>query len=224
MAAAEKDPADKQTRGEAFISLFMRLRAKGVEDARLFAALEKTPRQYFVEAQYKNLALANCLLPIECGEYIERLDEQLRIIQALRLEPKHRVLEVGTGSGFSAALMALLAARVTSLERYKTLCERARQNFLALGRDNIALRHADALQERQDSGPFDRIIIWPAMEQEPQHFISLLAGNGLLIAPVGAAEAEQKLFCYNKTGSRFETSELFSVRYSPIVPGLAAVL
>ncbi|KAA6205840.1 MAG: protein-L-isoaspartate(D-aspartate) O-methyltransferase [Candidatus Tokpelaia sp.] len=223
MAAAE-NPADKQIKGEAFISLFMRLRAKGVEDSRLFSALEKTPRYYFVEAKYKNLTLANCVLPIECGEYIERLDEQLRIIQALRLEPKHRVLEVGTGSGFSAALMALLALRVTSLERYKTLCERARQNFLALGRGNIILRHADALQERQDSGPFDRIILWPAIEQKPRRFIDLLAGNGLLIAPIGAAEGEQMLICYHKTGSRFETSELFPVRYLPIVPGIAAML
>lgn len=221
-SAAEQ--GQTQAQGEAFISLFMRLRAKGIEDSRLFAALEKTPRHCFVGGQYKALALDNCVLPIECGEYIERLDEQLYMIQALKLEAKHRVLEIGAGSGFSAAIMAQLALRVTSLERYKTLCARARQNFRLLGQENIILRHADALQEPRDSGPYDRILIWPAMAEEPQQFIDLLAGNGILIAPIGAAETAQTVMRYAKTGSRFEVTPLFSVRYLPIMQGMAAFL
>lgn len=216
--------AENLRKGEAFINLFMRLRAKGIEDAGLFSALEKTPRYYFVDSQYQSLALNNCVLPIECGEYIERPDEQLRIIQALQLHPKHRVLEIGTGSGFTAALMAQLALRVTTLERYKTLCERARHNFLLLERHNILLRHADALEEPQTSGPFDRIIIWPAVAEKPEKFIDLLAGSGILIAAIGEAEGEQILIRYTKTGTRFEEEELFPVRYLPIIGGLAAAL
>lgn len=219
-----KDKQDAREQGEAFISLFMRLRAKGIEDTRLFAALEKTPRALFVEAKYHSVALDNCLLPLACGEYIERLDEQMRIIEALKPEPKSRVLEIGAGSGFTAAILARLSQKVNSLERYKTLADEARQNCSRLGLKNVSIRHADACREPRDSGPFDRIILWPAVTAEPQQFINLLAGNGILIAPVGPADGEQTIMFYSKTGSRFEVRELFKVRYAPLTEGLAAIL
>jgi len=216
--------AEEQQKGEAFISLFMRLRAKGIEEPYLFSALEKTPRSYFIDAKYKNLALENCIIPLPCGEYIERLDEQVSIIEALKLDSKNRVLEIGAGSGFTAALMARIALRVTSLERYKTLSEQARQNCAKLKLNNIFIRHADALQETRTDGPFDRIILWPAIAEQPQKFIDLLAGSGILIAPIGAGDGEQTITRYTKTGSRFGVEQLFKVRYSPLIEGKAVIL
>jgi len=216
---------DKQReKGEAYISLFMRLRAKGVEDMRLFAALEQTPRAAFIDPKYRRQALDNGAFPLECGEYIERLDEQAQLIAALNLEPKHRVLEVGSGSGFTAALLGRLALRVTGLERYKMLADGARLQCRRLGLSNVVIRHADALAEPRGSGPYDRIIVWPAVAAEPAQLIDLLAGNGVLLAPIGPAEEQQTIIRYAKTGSRFETRELFKVRYGPICEGLAAFL
>jgi len=210
--------------GEAFVSLFLRLRAKAIDDPRIFAALEQTPRYNFVDPSYIPLALNNCVIPITCGEYIERLDEQIILISSLQLEKKHRVLEVGTGSGFTAALMARLAGRVTTVERYKTLCDQARQHFQALGIDNIILRQTDAVRSLAGSGPFDRIIVWPSLEDEPQSFMELLAGNGVLVAPVGPGDGVQTIVRYAKIGSRFERTDMFRVRYQPFINGVAAIL
>lgn len=210
--------------GEAFVSLFLRLRAKGIDNPRIFAALEQAPRQNFVDPVYAARALDNCVIPIACGEYIERLDEQIILIASLQLEKKHRVLEIGTGSGFTAALMARLAGRVTSVERYKTLCEQARQRFQMLDIDNIVLRQADARHGFLGSGPFDRIVIWPSQEDEPQSFLELLASNGVLVAPVGPAHGIQTIVRYAKIGSRFERADMFRVRYQPFIEGIAAAL
>jgi len=220
----EQEFSSSEEKGEAYISLFMRLRAKGVSDSRLFAALEQTPRAAFIDAKYKNIALDNCALPLACGEYIERLDEQAKIIAALNVEPKHRVLEVGSGSGFTAALLGRMSLRVTGLERYKTLADQARLQCHKQGLDNVTIRHADALAEPKSSGPYDRIIVWPACAAKPAQLISLMAGNGTLIAPIGPAEDAQMMTAYIKTGSRFEMRELFKVRYEPIAQGLAAFL
>jgi len=210
--------------GEAFVSLFLRLRAKAIDDSRIFAALEQTPRHSFFDLDYAAIALRNCVIPIACGEYAERLDEQIILIASLQLEKKHRVLEVGTGSGFTAALMARLAGRVTTVERYRTLCDQARQRFQILDIDNVILRQVDAVYDLAGSGPFDRIIIWPSLEDEPQAFMELLAGNGVLVAPIGPGDGIQTVVRYAKIGSRFERADLFRVRYQPFMEGVAAAL
>ncbi|RCL04043.1 MAG: protein-L-isoaspartate(D-aspartate) O-methyltransferase [Candidatus Tokpelaia sp. JSC189] len=210
--------------GEAFVNLFLRLRAKGIDSPRIFSALEQAQRQNFIDPIYADLALNNCIIPISCGEYIERLDDQIILIASLQLEKKHRVLEIGTGSGFTAALMARLAGRVTSIERYKTLCEQARQRFQVLNIDNITLRQADACYGLTGSGPFDRIVIWPSQKSEPQSFMELLAGNGVLVAPVGPANSIQTIVRYSKIGNCFERADMFRVRYQPFIQGIAAVL
>lgn len=209
---------------EAIAGLVLRSRAKGIDDAPLFSALEQTPRRNFMDAAYVDYAYTNSVIPIECGEYIERLDEQITLISALQLEKKHRVLEVGTGSGFSAALMARLAGRVTTVERYKTLCDLARQRFQALGIDNIVLRQTDASRGLPGNGPFDRIIIWPSHLEDPQHFMELLAGNGILIVPIGLGDDVQTIVRYGKIGSRFDRTDMFRVRYQPMINGAADFL
>ena len=209
---------------EELISLVLKMRGRGLDDMALFSALERTSRRDFVSAPFTDSAYENKVIPIECGEYIERLEEQLYIISALSLEKKHRVLEIGTGSGFTAALIARLAGRVTTVERYKTLCDIARQRFHALEIDNIVLRQMDGSRALSGSGPYDRILVWPSRNREPQEFLELLAANGVLIEAVGPDEGEQMVVRYRKTGSRFERTDMFRVRYQPFIEGVAAIL
>lgn len=209
---------------EELARLVLKMRGKGLDDVLLFAALERTGRRQFISASYVETAYENKIIPIECGEYIERLEEQLYILSALNLEKKHRVLEIGTGSGFTAALIARLAGRITTVERYKTLCDLARQRFHALEIDNIILRQMDGSRVLSGAGPYDRILIWPSRNDEPQDFLDLLASNGVLIQAIGADEGQQMVVRYRKTGSRFERTDMFRVRYQPFIEGVAAAL
>ncbi|MGH7004047.1 MAG: rRNA adenine N-6-methyltransferase family protein, partial [Alphaproteobacteria bacterium] len=128
---------------EGFAAFVLRLRGHGLTDQRLIGAFEATPRMAFVSGNLGSVAYSRGALPIECGEFIEGLDLQAQLIKALDLEPTHRVLEIGTGSGFTAAVMARLAGRVLSLERYRTLAELARQRLQALKIENCIVKHAD---------------------------------------------------------------------------------
>lgn len=209
---------------EALADIALRMRAKGIDICELLPVLEKIPRRHFMDPIFAHIAYSNSVIPIECGEYIERLDEQLILMSALQLEKKHRVLEIGTGSGFTAAMMAHLSGRVTTLERYKTLCDEARSRFQLLKLDNIVLRQTDAMRGSSGNGPFDRIIIWPAINKEPQIFMEMLAGNGILIVPIGVEDGVQTIMRYYKTGTRFERMDMFRVRYQPFVEGVAEIL
>lgn len=209
---------------EEIASLVLKMRGKGLDDMPLFAALERTSRRQFISAPYINFAYDNKVIPIECGEYIERLEEQLYILSALALEKKHRVLEIGTGSGFTAAIIARLAGRITTVERYKTLCDLARQRFHTLEIDNIILRQMDGSRVLTGAGPYDRIVIWPSRSDEPQEFLDSLAANGILIQAIGPDEGQQMVVRYRKTGSRFERIDMFRVRYQPFIEGVAAAL
>ncbi|AQX19502.1 protein-L-isoaspartate(D-aspartate) O-methyltransferase [Bartonella sp. WD16.2] len=209
---------------EELANLVLKMRSKGVDDLRLFAAFEKIPRHHFVAVPWLKSAYDNKIIPIECGEYIERLEEQLLILAALLLEKKHRVLEVGTGSGFCTALMACLSDRVITIDRYKTLVELARQRFQTLGLDNIVVQQADASKGVTGFGSFDRILIWPSRSNEPEEFLEILAGNGILIQAIGADEGVQTVMRYTKIGSQFECSEMFQVRYQPFIENVAEIL
>src|SRR5690606_21672316 len=129
---------------------------RGIVGRELIAAFEATPRHAFVPDQWQNAVWSDGMVPIDCGEAIESPDLQAQIIGALAIEPGHRVLEVGTGSGFTAAVMARPAARVTTLERYKRLTEQARQRLEALGIENAFVRQVDVSQGNIGEGPFDR--------------------------------------------------------------------
>ncbi|WP_273759669.1 protein-L-isoaspartate(D-aspartate) O-methyltransferase [Bartonella sp. ML70XJBT.G] len=209
---------------EELASLVLKMRSKGIDDVRFFSAFEKIPRQQFVASSWFNSAYDNKIIPIECGEYIERLEEQLLILFALSLKKKHRVLEIGTGSGFCTALMACLSDRVTTIDRYKTLVDLAGQRFQSLGLENIVIRQMDGSYTVTGLGSFDRILIWPSRSDEPQEFLNLLAENGILIQAIGPDEGVQKMTRYRKIGSQFECLEMFQVRYQPFIKGLAEIL
>jgi protein-L-isoaspartate(D-aspartate) O-methyltransferase len=209
---------------EAIASFLLRLRGKGIVAKNLVSAFEATPRHAFLPERWQGVAWSERMIPIECGEAIEGADLQAEIIAALAIEPGHRVLEVGAGSGFTAAVMARLAARVITVERYRTLTELARQRLEALGLTNVSVRQADGSQGLQAEAPFDRIVVWAAFDSLPRNFAEQLASNGVMIAPIGPEEGVQTLTRLTKIGSRFEREDIGTVRLQPIQKGVAAVI
>ena len=215
--------ADDEDR-EGFAAFLLRLRGKGIVPKPLVSAFEATPRRAFLAAQFHAVAWTDRMLPIECGEAMEGADFQAAIIAALSLEPGSRVLEIGTGSGFPAAVMSRLAARVSTVDRYKTLVEQARQRFEALGITNVIARQADGAGGLANEGPFDRIVAWAAFESLPRFLVEQLSSGGIVIAPIGLSEEEQVVAKLTKVGSRFEREDIGSARLQPMLPGMAAVI
>ncbi|TWG95551.1 protein-L-isoaspartate(D-aspartate) O-methyltransferase [Mesorhizobium sp. J18] len=209
---------------EGFAAFMLRMRTRGIGSKELFAAMEITPRSSFIPAQWKTVAWSDRMVPIECGEAIEGCDLQALMIDALELNAGHRVLEVGTGSGYTAAIIGRLAGRVLSLERFRTLTELARQRLEGLGMENVVIRQADGSNGAPAEGPFDRIIVWAAFESMPRNFAEQLSSGGILIAPIGPEEGVQTVAKLVKTGSRFERTDFEHVRLQPLGKGIAAAI
>lgn len=206
---------------EKFAAFLLRMRATGLDRRDVIAAIEATPRSAFVPAQWHNDAWCDRSIPIDCGQTIESLDLQVRVLVGLDLRADCRVLEIGCGSGFTAAIMARLCARVISLDRFRTLCEQARQNHEALGLTNIMVRQADGVQGLPAEGPFDRIVVWGAYEALPRGFVDQLSSGGVMVAAIGPGEEVQIVEKLTKVGSRFEREQLAQVRFQPLVAGIA---
>lgn len=209
---------------ERFAAFVMRMRAAGINHRPLMSAVEVTPRVDFVPAQWSAEAWSDRMVPIECGETIEGLDLQMRVLAALDLQPGHRVLEIGTGSGYTSAVMSRIAARVLTFDRYKTLVEKARRRHETLGINNVLIRQADGSQGAMAEGPFDRIVAWAAYETLPRGFVDQLATGGIMVAPIGPAEDIQVMERLVKLGSRFEREVLANVRLQPMASGIAAAI
>ena len=209
---------------EGFAAFILRLRGAGIASRELFAALEATPRRNFVAAPWQSVAWSDRMIPIDCGEAIEGADLQATTLLALDVQPGMRVLEIGTGSGYTAAVLGRLAGRVISLDRYRTLVEQARARIEALGIQTVQIRQADGGNGLPADGPFDRIVCWAAFDSLPRSFVDQLAVGGIMITPIGPGDDIQELAKLTKLGSRFEREEIGKVRLQPVMPGLAAAL
>jgi protein-L-isoaspartate(D-aspartate) O-methyltransferase len=209
---------------EGFAAFLLRLRGRGTVPKALIAAFEATPRRGFLAPHFHQIAWSDRMLPIECGEAIEGADMQAAVIAALAIEPGNRVLEIGTGSGYTAAVMSRLAARIVTVDRYKTLVEQARQRFEALGIGNVIVRQTDGSGGLPAEGPFDRIVAWAAFDSLPRFLLDQLSSGGIVIAPIGPEEGEQVLAKLTKVGSRFEREDIGLVRLQPILRSVAAVI
>lgn len=209
---------------EGFAAFMLRMRARGIDAKPLFSAMEATSRRGFIPLQWQDWAWSDRMVPIECGETLEGCDLQGLAIAALDVQPEHRVLEIGTGSGYTASILARLANRVLTLERFRTLADQARLRLEALGIDNVVVRQADGSAGTQADGPFDRIIVWAAFDALPRGFVDQLTANGVMVAPLGLAEEPQMLVRLIKTGSRFERTDLEPVRLQPLVKGMAEAI
>lgn len=210
---------------EGFAGLILRLRAEGITDKALLTALEQTPRTLFFSASHADAVYQDRVLPIDCGGFAESADLVVRLLAQLGVEPGHRVLDIGTGSGFLAAVAARMAERVMTIDRYKTLLQLAQQRFTHLGLGNIILRQADGAQGVAGEGNFDRIISTCAFDGMPRNFVDQLASGGVMLAPIMSPDGgPAQMARLTKIGSRFEREDLFEVPYRAFAPGTAAAL
>ena len=209
---------------EDFAALVLRLRAEGISDLDLLTAVEQTPRSLFVPPQYSDDAYSSRTIPIECGSFLEGVDIAVRILHHLKVKPGQRVLEIGTGSGFTAAVMGRIAERVLTVDRYKTLTAAAQRRMESLSLRSVIIRQADGSTGLQGEGTFDRILVTAAFNAMPRFYADQLVSGGSMIAPLMISETECRMVRLTKTGSRFEREELFDAPYLPIVPRLASLL
>jgi protein-L-isoaspartate(D-aspartate) O-methyltransferase len=201
--------------------LILSLRSGGVTDPAVLTAIEKIPRDLFVPELFKERALEDSALPIACGQTISQPLIVGRMTQALSLESRHRVLEIGTGSGYQTAVLARLARYVYSVERYRTLLGEAEARLKTLGFQNVITRFGDGGEGWADQAPFDRIIVTAAAPDEPTALLAQLKPKGVLVAPVGRG-AVQVLRRYVGDGKGgFAPESLGEVRFVPLLPGVA---
>jgi protein-L-isoaspartate(D-aspartate) O-methyltransferase len=211
-------------RAEERLRFVRALHGRGIRDPGVLRAFELVPREAFVEPGQRELAYADQALPISCGQTISQPYVVASMTEALGVEPQHKVLEIGTGSGYQAAILAHLAATVVSIERYRTLAEAARARLAALGLNNVTVLVGDGANGAPSLAPFDRIIVTAAARQVPPALLQQLADGGVLVAPIGAAGGIQSLIRFAKHGDKIEQREFMAVRFVPLVAGTAAAL
>ena len=202
----------------------LNLRRRGISDQAVLRAMEEIPREMFVEAADRADAYRDSALGIACGQTISQPFVVAYMTEQLQLQKQHRVLEIGTGSGYQAAVLSRLAGQVLTIERYRTLAERARERLAQLGCDNVEVMLGDGFDVPAEAGNFDRIIVTAAMEEIPDALAHRLEPGGVLIAPIGPQQATQTLIRLVRTDAGFERKELVDVRFVPALPGIAREL
>jgi protein-L-isoaspartate(D-aspartate) O-methyltransferase len=200
------------------------LRRRGISDQAVLRAMEAVPREVFVAAGDRDHAYRDSALGIACGQTISQPFVVAYMTEQLQLQKSHKVLEIGTGSGYQAAVLSRLCAHVLTIERYRTLADAARDRLEALGYYNIEVMYGDGFDIPAGAGDFDRIIVTAAMEQIPDTLQQRLEPGGILVAPVGPHHGTQTLVRVTRTDSGFERKELVDVRFVPALPGIAREL
>lgn len=200
------------------------LRRRGISDQAVLRTMEEVPREAFVERGDAAYAYRDSALGIECGQTISQPFVVAYMTEQLGVQKSHRVLEIGTGSGYQAAVLSKLAREVVSIERYRTLADGARKRLARLGFDNVEVILGDGYELPDNLGTFDRIIVTAAMEKIPDKLLERLEPGGVLIAPVGPHHGIQTLVRVVKTATGFERRELVDVRFVPALPGIAREL
>jgi protein-L-isoaspartate(D-aspartate) O-methyltransferase len=200
------------------------LRRRGISDQAVLRAMEEVPREAFVTEADRADAYRDSALGIACGQTISQPFVVAYMTEQLQLQKRHRVLEIGTGSGYQAAILSRLAGQVLTIERFRTLADSARQRLERLGYHNVEVLLGDGFDVPPDAGQFDRIIVTAAMEQIPDKLQARLDAGGILIAPVGPHHGVQTLVRVTRTADGFEKKELVDVRFVPALPGIAREL
>ena len=200
------------------------LRRRGISEQAVLRAMEEVPREIFVEAADRADAYRDSALGIACGQTISQPFVVAYMTEQLQLGKDHRVLEIGTGSGYQAAILSRLAKHVLTIERYRTLADSARKRLEKLGYYNIEVMFGDGFDVPAGAGNFERIIVTAAMEQIPESLMQRLEVGGILIAPVGPHRGTQTLVRITRTEAGFERKDLVDVRFVPALPGIAREL
>ncbi len=208
----------------AVARLILGLRSQGIRDPRVLKAIETVPRELFVEEAYAEIAYADRSLPIDCGQTISQPFIVAFMTEKLSVGDRDKVLEVGTGSGYQAAVLARLCRRVYTIERYSTLLRQAEERFKALGIANITAMLGDGMKGWPQQAPFDRIIVTAAAEAVPEALVDQLKVGGIMVLPVGPVGGAQYLHRLVRTEDGYEDEELLAVRFVPLVPGKAEAI
>ena len=194
----------------------VQLRRRGLHDERVLSAMERVPRHEFVAQQFWSRAYADDPVPIGEGQTVSQPYMVAYMLEALEIAPEHRVLEIGTGTGYQAALLAELAREVITIERHAGLAETARENLARLGYRNVSVIHGDGSKGWPEAAPYDRIIVAAAAPQVPQPLFEQLKEGGRLIIPVGSTEM-QELLLVRKKDDRQLATVLEGCRFVPLI-------
>jgi len=207
------------TEAERKMQFLFALRSKGVTNARVLQAMEAVDRGRFVKGIFEDRAYEDMPLPIASGQTISQPSVVGLMTQALDVQPKSKVLEVGTGSGYQAAILAKLARRVYTIDRHRTLVQEARALFDGMGLHNITVI-VDGSYGLPEQAPFDRIIVTAAAEDPPGPLLAQMAIGGIMVLPVGQSDAVQTLIKVTRTAEGYDYQELMPVRFVPLLEGL----
>ncbi|HME29967.1 MAG TPA: protein-L-isoaspartate(D-aspartate) O-methyltransferase [Pseudolabrys sp.] len=217
-----KTPSNEQD--DDRMRFLLTLRRRGIVDQAVLRAMDEVPREFFVETSFIRSAYADQALPIACGQTISQPYVVAYMTEQLGVHSHHRVLEVGTGSGYQAAVLSRLAREVVSIERYRTLADQARERLRLLGYDNIEVVIGDGFAGVPDRAPYDRIIVTAAAERLPEALLDQLADQGVMILPLGSQDGSQHLIKLTKSQTGTRRENLIPVRFVPMLPGQAQEL
>lgn len=206
------------------MEFLLNLRRNGIMDANVLRAMDEVPREYFVPPQHATSAYADHALPIACGQTISQPYVVAFMSERLDIKPHHRVLEIGTGSGYQAAVLAKLAREVVTVERYRTLADSALARLQTLGFTNVEVITGDGVLGAPDKAPYDRIIVTAAATEVPPALLEQLADDGVMLLPLGSQADAQTIVKLTRTGGEIVRETLLPVRFVPLLPGKAREL
>ncbi|MGM0560827.1 MAG: protein-L-isoaspartate(D-aspartate) O-methyltransferase [Pseudomonadota bacterium] len=199
------------------IRLLMQLRKAGINDTAVLSAIERVPRENFVPPSFRDQAYENIALPIGHGQTLSQPEVVALMTQALEVTKRHTVLEIGTGSGYQACVLAHLSRRVYTIERHRSLLEEATARISELRLHNVMTRLGDGSRGWPETRKFDRIIVTCAAEFPPEPLLEQLGEDGTMILPVGGQGRTQELVRLKRVGEGIERKELGIVRFVPLV-------
>lgn len=205
---------------EARMQFVLGLRARGITDTAVLKAMELTPRHAFIDETFQPRAYDDTPLPIACSQTISQPTIVGRMTQALQVTKRCKVLEVGTGSGYQAAVLSHLARRVYTTERHRPLARKAEEVLRLLDYANVTVITADGARGWPEQAPFDRIILTAAAEDPPGPLIAQLKEGGIMVLPVGQSDTVQTLIKVVKSASGLEYTPLGEARFVPLVEGM----
>jgi protein-L-isoaspartate(D-aspartate) O-methyltransferase len=199
------------------------IRSRGITDSRVLNAMEKIDRRKFLKGVFEEKAYQDIPLPIACGQTISQPSIVAQMTQSLNVTPRCKVLEIGTGSGYQAAIISRLARRVYTLERHLELIIQAQNVFDNLNLSNITAMRSDGSRGLPAQAPFDRILLTAAAEDPPAPLLEQLKVNGIMVLPVGQSDSVQTMIKITKTEKGLSYHEMGEVRFVPLIEGIAEV-
>jgi protein-L-isoaspartate(D-aspartate) O-methyltransferase len=214
----------QSTKNDERMQFLLTLRRRGIADPTVLRAMDAVPRERFVSREMAGNAYADHAMPIDCGQTISQPYVVAYMTEHLGVLPHHRVLEIGTGSGYQAAVLSRLAREVVTVERYRTLAEQARERLHDLGYGNVEVMVGDGLAGVPDRAPFDRILVTAAAEDVPQTVVAQLGEGGVMVLPVGPHDGPQYIVKLTRTPAELKRESLIGVRFVPLLPGQAREL